>query len=194
MIVALLLDSTWDGLLRANVHYILPKSSKMKLRLYGHVRLLDKFQTDVTPRSKKAVALLALLVMSHDQTRSRRWCEAMLWPDATPEKASSSLRQVVHILRTCVGDAYVISDRTKIRLCDITRDHESDAQAVALGHQFMEDVDIDESEFNNWLATHRAQDELISAPPKVRENHSFILGPPNLTMAIHPTLMFDDRR
>ena len=123
------------------------------LKLYGRPKVNAQDGRDVTPRSAKAIALLSLLATSKDHSRARRWCETMLWPEHTPEKASGSLRQVLHILRKSMGEYHIKANRSFIRLLDIQLDDSAKQSA----HEFLEGIDVDEPEFNDWLSAERGR-------------------------------------
>ena len=130
------------------------------LKLYGRPSVNVAGGRDVTPRSAKAVALLALLATSNDHSRGRRWCETMLWPEQTPEKASGSLRQVLHILRKSMGDHHIETNRSFIRLVDV----EWNDTAGDNAHEFLEGIDVDEPAFNDWLSAMRGRDPEVLQP------------------------------
>lgn len=135
----------------------------MKFRRFGFGRLTDADGRDVTPRSAKAVAVLALLMDAAGHHRSRRWLEAMLWSASAPGKASQSLRQVLYVLRDSLPPDTVHTDRKSVWLTGVTPDEHAEAEARAAGQIFLEGIDIDEEGFNDWLAIQRKED--IAPPP-----------------------------
>lgn len=139
----------------------------MKFRRFGLGRLTDADGRDVTPRSAKAVAVIALLLDAADHSRSRRWLEAILWSGSAPGKASQSLRQVLYVLRDAMPDGHVHSDRKSVWLTGITADDAGDAEARANGQIFLEGIDIDEEGFNDWLAIQREDDPAPTQTPQL---------------------------
>jgi len=66
------------------------------LQIYGSFCLRDRDGTDLTPRSNRAKALLAILILSPEARRSRTYLQGMLWKT---EQASARMS-----LRTCLSD------------------------------------------------------------------------------------------
>ena len=137
----------------------------MKFQSFGTPRLRTPDGRDITPKSAKAVALIALLLDSEGQTRSRRWIESMLWPEKAPKQASGSLRQVLHQIRQAIGEDHVETDRHAVSLHGVTKDTEADADANALGQDYLEGLDIDSPAFNDWLVTRRNAPSTASPRP-----------------------------
>ncbi len=77
-----------------------PGDPAFLIRLYGDFRVTDRATGgDVTPRSRKARALLAYLALSSDHCAGRERLIGLLWSDRGEEQARASLRQTLAELR-----------------------------------------------------------------------------------------------
>lgn len=128
------------------------------IRLFGMFRILSQNGQDVTPRSKKAIGLIALLVAGEGYRRNRRWLEDKLWSSRGPRQARGSLRQVLLDIRTTLGPARDIlqSDRTHVwlRAENVT----TDLLTPAPGQEFLEGLDVGDNEFEDWLVQQRVHE------------------------------------
>jgi len=85
----------------------------------GAFRVLLDDGTDVTPSSALRQALLAVLVVSPGQARSRKSLQSLFWGDSDSEKAAASLRNTLYLLRrdlAALGPDILLTDRTAVRL------------------------------------------------------------------------------
>ncbi len=137
----------------------------MKFKSFGTPAVRDRQGNDVPFKSAKAFALIALLLDAEGQRRSRRWLEGMLWPDSPQDRASGSLRQVLAAIRQQLGKEHLETDRTTVRLLGVVPDVEANEKACQLGQDYLEGLDIEGSEFNDWLSAKRAnQTAPVPAP------------------------------
>lgn len=133
----------------------------LNLRLVGAISLHDGNGNDCTPRGAKARGIIALLALTPDRRRSRRWIEAKLWSDRGPEQASGSLRQALMELRAALGAAAdnLVTDREFVALNALTTDMETDPEgtraALAAGHELFEGIDVRDQAFEAWLRDQR---------------------------------------
>ena len=127
----------------------------VRIRLRGDFCVTSPTGQLLTPKSKKAMGLLALLAVSDNHTRVRRWIENMLWSDRAPEQARGSLRTTLVDIRKSLGDFAPIlgSDRTSVWL-DADR-IETDLDDEDSTREFLEGLDITDPEFNDWLMQQR---------------------------------------
>ena len=139
----------------------------MKFKSFGAPAMRDCQGNDVAFKSAKAIALVALLLDAGGHRRSRRWIEGMLWPDSPPARASGSLRQVLALIRQKIGADYIETNRSTIRLLDVVPDVEANEDARRRGQDFLEGLDVDGSDFNEWLASRRANQEANPAVASV---------------------------
>lgn len=145
-----------------------PTQTVAKLFVIGPLRLSDGAGNTVTPRSKKACALLALLALAPRCQRTRVWLRDKLWSESCERKSSTSLRQLLFELRRDLGglfDAMFEVDRHAIMLrrdavwIDI-RNIETDintftALRVTPETDLLEGIDVADEEFEDWLLLER---------------------------------------
>lgn len=130
----------------------------MRLQLNGPFRVFDDQNRDVTPKGIKERGLLALLLMSPGQRRTRAWMQDKLWSERTPEQASGSSRQALSNVRKALGDLghRLHSDRSAIWLEPPIPI--ADGFDPAMG-ELLDDIDIEDPEFSDWLRCLRMQQE-----------------------------------
>lgn len=122
----------------------------MKAWVRGHFKVLDDREVDLTPRGSKERALLALLILSPGQHRTRAWLQDKLWSDRSPQQASVSLRQALAKCRKAFGAGAdcLRADRSFIWLSPQAA---IDETAPGEPADYLEDIDIRDPEFENWL-------------------------------------------
>lgn len=104
---------------------------------------------DVTPRGKKASAVLALLAECDTMKRARLWIEQILWSDRGADQARGSLRQTLFELRQQLGPfSHILqSDRRSIWL--------DEARILIVPPEtdrgFLEGLDVQDPKFRDWL-------------------------------------------
>lgn len=161
-------------------------SMSMKLQVVGQVRLSTGTH-DVTPRSRKAQALLGILALSSPGPIPRSRLAALLWERAEPDQARALLRGAVHEIQKSVGE--LASD-----LLDATRDHLAlrfdnvqvdtsdtgqNARTLAQGEPvLMEGLETVGPVFQAWLSNARRAyaEQLKSARSKSQEHGSREMG------------------
>ena len=94
----------------------------IRISVPGPLRVQSAEGLQVTPKGAKNQALLALLALSPDMARPRRWLEDKLWSTFGPEQASANLRQALSKLRTALGEDAdaLMADRSSVSL-DVSR-------------------------------------------------------------------------
>lgn len=147
----------------------------MRARLNGPFRVLTDDGVDITPAGMKERGLLALLLASPGQRRTRIWLQGMLWSDRAPEQASGSLRQALSNVRKALGrqEDRLKSDRTTLWFQpEVALDGD-------MPGEFLADLDIRDPEFSDWLRDRRSrqEDEPPSAAP-VRRGGTLPTVPP----------------
>lgn len=122
----------------------------MKATVRGHFKIVDRLGVNRTPRGSKERALIVLLLFSPERRRSRTWIMDRLWSDRTFRQASVSLRQTLSKIRRDLGpDSEILgANRDSVWLSSVISIDES---SVADGSEFLEDLDIKDPEFENWL-------------------------------------------
>ncbi len=166
----MLINRRTDGRSGGKATRVLDGMDRPVLRVTGLVQLRTSAQGDpVVIRSNKARAILVLLATAPEGQRSRAWLQSKLWSDRAPEQAAASLRQDLSKLRAslsdldigfCVERTHVSVDLDKLQVCD------------AAEGAFLEDLDIRDPAFQDWLMVERARrggaDPQIPAPALTR--------------------------
>jgi TolB-like protein len=161
---------------RARVDGLGMSGDKVLLRLIGPLSVVKADGTDVTPKGKRAKALLALLALSPGGARSRRWVQDKLWSERSQEQGAASLRTELSALRrgfAAAGVDILDCSRDKLQL-DLARVYFDtyDSASVAVGDDLLEGLDIGDPEFEEWLRTERmrydAPEGLDAPPPRPR--------------------------
>lgn len=119
---------------------------------------------DLTPRSQKSQGLLALLALSPEHRRPRRWVEERLWSDRGPQQSAGSLRQCLVDVRKALGDfaGVLQADRRWIAL-DPGRVVVE--QAADPGADLLEGLPIRDRAFRDWLASVRGSAAATPSAP-----------------------------
>lgn len=126
----------------------------MRPRLNGPFRIFDDQDRDVTPQGLKQRGLLALLLLSPGQRRTRVWLQDKLWSDKSAILASANCRQALSQARKALGS---LAPRLKSDRAAIWIDPPVPlADAFAGDHgDLLDDLDIADPEFCDWLRTLR---------------------------------------
>lgn len=132
------------------------------LHLVGPLRLCRADGSDVTPKSQKAQAVLALLATATGLSRPRSWVQDKLWSDSPPDKGASNLRQCIHRLRRDVpikGD-WLVSDNQRLTLDASLVSVKADLSPREIQHfgeppEFCEGLDVADAEFEDWIRDRR---------------------------------------
>jgi tetratricopeptide (TPR) repeat protein len=123
----------------------------MRARVDGPFHVTGEDGSIVTPKGMKERALLALLLLSPGQRRTRAWLQAKLWSDRSAAQASGSCRQALSNLRKALGPARtrLISDRTTVWIAPA-------AVVEDRGEgELLDDLDVRDPEFDDWLREQR---------------------------------------
>lgn len=110
--------------------------------------------SDLTPKGAKARGLLAIVALTDEKMRPRRFLEEKLWSGRGPEQASQSLRQALTEIRRAFGDHkdLFIVDRLTVRFdpetVDVDLDH---GGVIEEGHELLEGLKIRDNAFDAWL-------------------------------------------
>lgn len=143
-------------------------TDSIEIRLFGTfaVRIVDG--DDVTPTSRKAKALLAMLAECDTMKRSRRWLEDKLWSDRGARQAQGSLRTTLHEIRQSLGTAGWIFEADRECVWLHREAVRTDLGPACQDREFLEGLDIGDAEFNDWLIQKRVaysdQDDGPSEP------------------------------
>ena len=85
-------------------------TSDLMLGLLGPLRLVSSAGDDLTPKARKARALLALITLSKTPVSRARLCD-LLWGDRGEDQAKASLRQALYELRGLAGAGFIVANR-----------------------------------------------------------------------------------
>lgn len=105
---------------------LLPVS--LTLRFLGPPQLQRAVQPLPLPRTRKALALLALLALHAGRSVDRKYLAEVLWPESDPATGATNLRQALAILRRSLGEdaeAVIAEGKQALRLelgplfCDV---------------------------------------------------------------------------
>lgn len=143
--------------------------ARLLVRCFGPLRI-DGADDRLLPRSRKARAILAYLVMSGGAGASRDRLSGLLWGTRGQEQARASVRQALTEIRSALGEQRILADRLTVRLATDTVEtdlgrvlealrRDPDALADALGGiegELFADLDGIETELDHWLHAQRA--------------------------------------
>ncbi|WP_237072484.1 SARP family transcriptional regulator [Pseudaestuariivita rosea] len=143
----------------------------MKMFLFGPFTVLDANGDDITPKSKKSRAILAMLAVAPRGSRTRVWLRHKLWSDSGEDQASASLRQALLDIRRAFGDIaddVVQADKNTVSLnmdaidvdalalLDPNRQADEDGQtSFSPTEHFLEGLEVKDPEFDDWLISER---------------------------------------
>ena len=156
--------------------------------LFGPFLVQGANGQDLTPKSRKSRAILAMLAVAPRGSRSRVWLRDKLWSDRGEDQASASLRQALLDIRSALGPfaAHLVSaDKHTVSL-DLTVLHIDALEALkptapkgSFGQteNFLEGIDVRDPEFEEWLTLerqswHRRIEEAGFAYDLAPKNHS----------------------
>jgi hypothetical protein len=124
------------------------------MRAHGPFRLTGADGTDHTPRGVKERALLALVILSPGQSRTRAWLQGKLWSDSDPARAAGSCRQALTTLRKALGP---LSGRLRSDRLSVWIDPPAEVEPFsgAAPDDLLSDLDVRDPEFDDWLRDFR---------------------------------------
>lgn len=135
-----------------------------------HISLLGPFRVrtaagqDITPSSRRAQAVIAMIALSERGERSRSWLHSRLWSDRPADQASASLRQELTKLRRLMGPAYLTTELDRVALKCVKVDvieifHSGTVAATFLSAEapeLLEGLQIRDEAFEDWVRLERA--------------------------------------
>ncbi|TDW32386.1 hypothetical protein EV128_107255 [Rhizobium azibense] len=139
------------------------EQNPFRMFLLGPFALVDAEGRSVTPKSKKAQALLAMLALSARGSRSRIWLRDKLWSDRSDDQAAASLRQALLDINKTLGAArdLLIADKNTVWLdmdrlvLDTDLVVRTKRSADQITDELLEGIDIRDPEFEDWLTLER---------------------------------------
>ncbi len=141
--------------------------TKIKIRLFGTFSVSGPDGRDLTPKSLKSQALIALLATSKNHCkRTRPWLQDKLWSAKSPEKSGTSLRQELRNIRKGLSEhaGVLQADRHVVWLDKDLFETDRDPGDHPDWPSFLEGMDIADLEFGNWLAEMRNQGTPFESP------------------------------
>ncbi|MEO0945023.1 MAG: hypothetical protein AAFY06_09290 [Pseudomonadota bacterium] len=160
----------------------------LNLYLFGRFRLETMDGEDVSPKSAKSQALLALLATSETGGRGRLWLQKRLWPEKPAEKASTSLRQALSEIRRHLGDH---RDLLEADRRSVTLNLEQISQVPGRPEdEFLEGIQLVEGDhgLEEWLERNRA--EPVPAPPSGPATQAEVSAHIQRPVATRPVVVF----
>ncbi|MGP3696724.1 SARP family transcriptional regulator [Rhodobacter sp. NSM] len=141
-------------------------SHVLRMYLFGPFTLLGPDSEDLTPKSRKSRAILAMLAVAPRGSRSRVWLRDKLWSDRGEDQASASLRQALLDIRKSLGPraAHLLTaDKNTVSLdlasiavdaLELVAGDRRGDEPVTTEH-FLEGIDVRDPEFEDWLTLER---------------------------------------
>ncbi|WP_323767039.1 hypothetical protein [Marinovum sp.] len=131
------------------------------MTLFGAFRVTDGTGRDRTPKGAKAKALIAMVLMAPDASRSRAYLAQHLWSDRAQAQALASLRQAISEIRAVLGPASSVfeTDRKTVGFAPgtVETDFDQARDKTASGLLFLEDVQSTDAALSDWLEELRGQ-------------------------------------
>jgi len=127
----------------------------LKIQLYGRFKLISVSGEEIRLTSTKLQALLALIASDPEMTRKRDWVSSTLWSRSVLSQSLTNLRQALLRLKADLGQCQdvLVINRTNLSL-------DSDKLIVETQSEnalFLEDLVINDPNFQSWLAKMRGQ-------------------------------------
>ena len=178
---------------------------EVRIFVVGAFRVLASDGEDITPRGRKARALLAILALTPTRRRSRPALQDKLWSDRGSEQGAASLRQTLTEIRRAFGERFrdcLVSDMRGIGLAQdrVTVDVETTdlsqlTRAVELP-QLLEDIDVSDEEFEDWLRQQRTafEERLTALKASANPPTSPFIDALGFPAMLVPTVNFDNNQ
>lgn len=142
------------------------QSPVLQMFLFGPFTVSGADGSDLTPKSRKSRAILAMLAVAPRGSRSRVWLRDKLWSDRGEDQASASLRQALLEIRKALGPVAgraLTADKNTVSLdlAAISVDAlqmmspEGRGETAGLAEHFLEGIDVRDPEFEDWLTLER---------------------------------------
>lgn len=126
--------------------------------------------------SKRAKALIALIVLAPGQVRARKWLQDKLWSQRGDKQGAASLRQELSSLRKIQAEAnfqFIETSQDSISITGSAIEVDLlQGERPSENLDILEGLDINDPEFEEWLRLERAawqSDSLQSVPERERK-------------------------
>ncbi|WP_052741718.1 hypothetical protein [Kiloniella litopenaei] len=139
-----------------------PAEKTLKLRLYGTFSAEWSDGAKLNVRSTKLRAMIALLAMAPDMTRTRSWLQDKLWSLSGAELGRASLRRGLSDLKRAIGADF----ETLFDVChDNIALNENVVELVGTPAEgeFLEGIEIAEGGFTSWVNEQRSNRPQLSS-------------------------------
>ncbi|WP_421784061.1 hypothetical protein [Kiloniella litopenaei] len=139
-----------------------PAEKTLKLRLYGTFSAEWSDGAKLNVRSTKLRAMIALLAMAPDMTRTRSWLQDKLWSLSGAELGRASLRRGLSDLKRAIGADF----ETLFEVChDNIALNENVVELVGTPAEgeFLEGIEIAEGGFTSWVNEQRSNRPQLSS-------------------------------
>ncbi|MEM9852383.1 MAG: hypothetical protein AAF761_10355, partial [Pseudomonadota bacterium] len=130
-------------------------TGQLSIQTIGPFAVTGPEGQDLTPKGAKARGLLAILALTDERTRPRRFLEEKLWSGRGAEQAGQSLRQALTEIRRAFGDYKDIFevDRMQVRLAPEAVDVDFDGEIASdETRELLEGLKIRDDAFVDWQA------------------------------------------
>ncbi|MEO1540514.1 MAG: tetratricopeptide repeat protein [Pseudomonadota bacterium] len=138
------------------------RAARVTIQTVGPFRVHNALGQDLTPKSRKGQALIALLATSPNMRRSRIWLQAHLWSEVDADKAAKSLRQAILTTQQALEGSreVLVKERGALRLDPslVDVDYKEIMRKAPSPHlfeggrpEFLEGLDIGDPAFEDWL-------------------------------------------
>lgn len=138
---------------------------RCRIELLGPLRIRGPEGEDLTPTGAKTQGLVALLAVARGKGCSRAWLQDKLWSDRSQVQGRNSLKKALSELRAALGDYHervLVTRAGHVELSaaaisiDIFDGPEPGRYLPLVRPDFLEGIDIRDSEFDLWLQAIRA--------------------------------------
>ncbi|WHP67300.1 hypothetical protein [Phaeobacter inhibens] len=133
--------------------------SKPRIYLCGPLQIISGDGTDATPRGKKSKAIIALVALSDNFSRSRVWLQDKLWSKSDSLQGAASLRQELSYLKKHFKKFNVdfLTIEREIVSIDLGRVETDFLEPAPHLHrsELLEGLDVNDPEFEDWLSMER---------------------------------------
>lgn len=127
----------------------------LTIQTIGPFAITGPLGEDLTPKGAKARGLLAILALTEERCRPRRFLEEKLWSGREPEQASQSLRQALTEIRRALGEytEHFLVDRNSVGFAPeaVNVDFDAPVGVGDPGHEVLEGLKIRDPAFTAWL-------------------------------------------
>lgn len=155
--------------------------AQVKIKVLGPF-VLEIDGNSVTPRLAKSQAIIAVMALREQKTVSRKWLQALLWPDRAEAQASGSLRACLKEIRKIFVDAAdcLSIGRQNITLFEDKVEIDISSASSVRGREILEGFEVPYSDaFEDWLRDTRSR-YAFSSRDEVRGSQKLFAVPAHI--------------